>query len=148
MWVSCGKCKVWVKLSFLPAAEIIVVCLDGAGGAAGTGSVDVFPRRQGKWQLRSGARHITALKISPAFDSRHRAVIQSVPSLESARIKPSPCSAFKDRFTTSRRSDESKIHQRENQGFQCLGERFWRCMWNKMKAKNVYVFSLLHGEEK
>lgn len=73
------------KLSFLPAAEIKVVCLEVDVGDWLDGS---FPHRQGMWQLRSGARHITALKISSAFDSRHRAVIRSVPSLEPARIKP------------------------------------------------------------
>ena len=71
--------------SFLPAAGIKVVCLEVEGRDLLGGS---FPHRQGTWQLRSGARHITALKISSAFDARHRAVIQSVPSLEPARIKP------------------------------------------------------------
>lgn len=73
------------KGGFLPAVEIKVVCLevDGTDWLGGS-----FPHRQGMWQLRSGARHITALKISSAFDARHRAVTQSVPRLEPARIKP------------------------------------------------------------
>lgn len=73
------------KHSFLPAAAIKVVCLE-VDGRDWLGRS--FPHRHGTWQLRSWARHITALKISSALDSRHRAVIQSVPSLEPARIKP------------------------------------------------------------
>lgn len=73
------------KHGFLPAVEIKVVCLEVDGRDWLGGS---FPHRQGTWQLRSGACHITALKISSAFDARHRAVIQSVPWLEPARIKP------------------------------------------------------------
>lgn len=54
------------KHGFLPAAEIKVVCLEEDGRDRLGGS---FPHRQGTWQLRSGARHITALKISLAFDA-------------------------------------------------------------------------------
>lgn len=64
------------KHGFLPAAEIKVVCLEVDGRDWLRGS---FPHRQGTWQLRSEACHITALKISPAFDARHKAVTQSVP---------------------------------------------------------------------
>lgn len=73
------------KHGFLPAVKIKVVCLEEDGRDRLGGS---FPDRQATWQLRSGARHITALKISSAFDARHRAVIQSVRWLEPARIKP------------------------------------------------------------
>lgn len=73
------------KHDFLPAVKIKVVCLEVDGRDRLGGS---FPQRQGTWQLRSGARHITALKISSAFDARHIVVIQSVRWLEPARIKP------------------------------------------------------------
>lgn len=73
------------KHGFLPAAQIKVVGLEVDGRDWLGGS---FPHRQRMWQLRSEACRITALKISPAFDARHKAVIQSVPWLESAWIKP------------------------------------------------------------
>lgn len=69
------------KRSFLPAVEIKVVCLEVDGRDWLGGS---FPHRQRTWQLRSEARHITALNISPAFDASHRAVTQSVPDSEPA----------------------------------------------------------------
>lgn len=111
------------KHGFLPAVKIKVVCLEVDGRDRLGGS---FPQRQGTWQLRSGARHITALKISSAFDARHIVVIQSARWLEPARIKPHR--AFKDCFTTSSQHGENNIFKQDYKRRQSLGEWGCRCM--------------------
>lgn len=107
---------------------------------AGTGWLGgSFPHRQGTWQLRSGARHITALKISSAFDARHRAVIQSVPSLEPARIKPYHVLPLRTASQQAARMMNAKFTSRKTKDFNLLV----RCMW---KTK-PYFFMIAEGEK-
>lgn len=133
------------KHGFLPAAEIKVVCLDVDGRDWLGGS---FPHRQGTWQLRSGGRHITALKISSAFDARHRAVIQSVPWLEPARIKPHHVLPLRTASQQAGKIMKTKLSSRKMKDFNLLVSCIGGACGKQKQTKQNSAFSWLYSREK
>lgn len=133
------------KHGFLPAAEIKVVCLEVDGRDWLGGS---FPHRRGTRQLRSGARHITALKISSAFDARHRAVIQSVPRLEPARIKPHRVLPLRTASQQAARMMKTKFSSRKTDDFRLPVSGVGDACENKTKRKaKPYFFMSAEGKK-